>query len=351
MSTHAFRNFTVRMTESGLQRIDARAKPFYGGRLSTGEAIRRLAEERLDQIENQETVEPGRDVLLRILRNWRSGRAIPLEDIQILAIGATAAYRSCQADFVSRDLVISSISALRETVLQSARGQDAANPPLVCNFDMVAPARKANGSDFPASFDRWIDELPDLVSPAEGELASRNFSAALRHRAWPDEAQLCRALAPHVSALLQLAIRGYWYEKQRPLLAPRNNGQPTPPCQLDRLQEGPISLEATVGEHELWLVMELPDRRAAVLANNVVEAQDLRNVTRLALENCFIRGETFRCFKECAGSEPFLLSTGCCWWRLGGSDLASIAEGLDSLFRDPSIANLAARSQYIYGRV
>jgi len=93
MSTHAFRNFTVRMTESGLQRIDARAKPFYGGRLSTGEAIRRLAEERLDQIERQETVEPCRDALLRTMRNWRSGCVIPLEDIPILSTGATAAAR------------------------------------------------------------------------------------------------------------------------------------------------------------------------------------------------------------------------------------------------------------------
>jgi len=345
------RNFTVRFSESGLQRIDTRAKPFYGGRMSTGEAIRRLAEERLDQIESQETVEPGRDVLLRILRNWRSGRAIPLEDIQILAIGATAAYRSCQADFVSRDLVISSIAAFRETVLQSGRAHDAAGAPLPCNFDMAVPTGKVAGSDFPASLDRWIDELPDWITPAEGELASRNLSAALRHGTWPNEPQLCRALAPHVSALLQLAIRGYWYEKHRPLLAPHNKPRPAPPWQVNRLRQGPISLDSTAGDHDLWLVVEFPDRRAAVLTNNLVEAQDLRNVTRLALENHLIRGDTFRCFREIADPERFTLSRESCWWRLEGPDLASIAEGLDALFHDPSIENLAERGQYVYGRV
>ena len=52
MKSDSLRNFTVRFLESALRRVDSTAKPFYGGRLSTGEAIRRLAEERLEEIES-----------------------------------------------------------------------------------------------------------------------------------------------------------------------------------------------------------------------------------------------------------------------------------------------------------
>ena len=62
MKTDSLRNFTVRFLESALRRVESTAKPFYGGRLSTGEAIRRLAEERLDEIESSS---PGESRAMR----------------------------------------------------------------------------------------------------------------------------------------------------------------------------------------------------------------------------------------------------------------------------------------------
>jgi hypothetical protein len=73
MKTDSLRNFTVRFLESALRRVESTAKPFYGGRLSTGEAIRRLAEERLNEIENSSPGESARDALLRMVGAWRSG--------------------------------------------------------------------------------------------------------------------------------------------------------------------------------------------------------------------------------------------------------------------------------------
>jgi hypothetical protein len=44
MKPNGLRNFTVRFRESELERVQTIAKPFYRGRLSTWEVIRRLTE-------------------------------------------------------------------------------------------------------------------------------------------------------------------------------------------------------------------------------------------------------------------------------------------------------------------
>lgn len=70
MRPNGLRNFTVRFHESELERVRTVAKPFYGGRLSTGGAIRRLAEERLDEITHTNVGKSLRDTLLRLLSDW-----------------------------------------------------------------------------------------------------------------------------------------------------------------------------------------------------------------------------------------------------------------------------------------
>jgi hypothetical protein len=68
------------------------------------------------------------------------------------------------------------------------------------------------------SVDQWIAKLPALVTPAQAEHASWNLRDFLRDVGGSDDAQLRRSLRPHVSALLQLSIRGYWQRKHRPLV-------------------------------------------------------------------------------------------------------------------------------------
>jgi len=70
MKSNGLRNFTIRFHESELERVQTIAKPFYGGRLSTGEAIRRLAEERLDELTHRNVGKSLRDTLLRLLSDW-----------------------------------------------------------------------------------------------------------------------------------------------------------------------------------------------------------------------------------------------------------------------------------------
>jgi hypothetical protein len=74
MKPNGLRNFTVRFRESELERVQTIAKPFYGGRLSTGEAIRRLTEERLDEITHARIGKSLRETVLRLLSDWCARR-------------------------------------------------------------------------------------------------------------------------------------------------------------------------------------------------------------------------------------------------------------------------------------
>jgi hypothetical protein len=74
MKPNGLRNFTVRFPESELERVQTIAKPFYGGRLSTGEAIRRLTEERLDEITHSRIGKSLRATVLRLLSDWCARR-------------------------------------------------------------------------------------------------------------------------------------------------------------------------------------------------------------------------------------------------------------------------------------
>ncbi len=68
------RELQRRFHESERERVQTITKPFCGGRLSTGEAIRRLAEERLDEITRANVGRSLRDTLLRLLSDWCARR-------------------------------------------------------------------------------------------------------------------------------------------------------------------------------------------------------------------------------------------------------------------------------------
>ncbi|MGH8291631.1 MAG: hypothetical protein ACREV7_22075 [Steroidobacteraceae bacterium] len=284
----------MRFRDAELQRVETKAKPYYGGRLSTGEALRRLAEERLDEIEKGKGAEKCRDVLLRLLCDLRSGRPPSIADLRFLASGASEAYRRCNAEFVSRDLLIANVRAFRDALSGSAP-RATARKSLASRYSFPAPngeARPIDGNGSLEFIDQWIAQLPALVAPGEAEHASGNLSEFLRNVDGLDHAQLRRALRPHVNALLQLSIRGYWQTTHQPLLG-EVDLQGGCPRDLTPVRAGRIGIQASVSDYELWLAIELPGH-SAVLANDLVEIEELRRVTRLALERGNVRGEVFR---------------------------------------------------------
>lgn len=351
MTKDRLRNFTVRFLDSALSRVDSAAKPFYGGRLSTGEALRRLAEERLEQIENDSPQEQTRDALLRILRAWRAGQNLALADIQLLASCANTAYQRCRKDFISRDLLVANVSAFRDAVRLATRGKAKGIEPqeryFLGNFTTSEPIEAKTLVDFA---DQWLALLPDAPTPQQAEFASRNLLTHLRDQKFSDEAQLVKMLGPYLSALLQAAIRGYWYSDRSALVEP-TKAPDAWPKHMSPVRQGGISVSALVREHGASLAVDSSAHHAVITANSFVEVEDLAEVTRLAAAGQEVRGEAFQWGKLSGSPERFMLTTERAVWHFEADDFAALAQCLDSLFREPSMAALVERLRFVYGRI
>ena len=112
-----------------------------------------------------------------------------------------------------------------------------------------------------------------------------------------------------MSALLQRAIRAYRYQEHRPLLAAEEERRSTRLTHLPPVWHGSIGIDPLVLEHQLTLSLELPGKQAIVSANDFVEVEDLRNVTRLVLDEHDIRGEVFQWSKQLEDPKRFVLTT------------------------------------------
>jgi hypothetical protein len=353
MKTDNLRNFTVRFLESALRRVEATAKPFYGGRLSTGEAIRRLAEERLDAIESEAPRERTRDALLRILRAWRSGHSLSLADLRFLSDKSNTAYQRCRREFVLRELLVANVSAFREAVQLAKGGKTGKGiqPEERYFLGNLATSRGTiEGKTLPESVDKWLELLPELPSASQGEFASRNLLTYLRDEEFSDESRLSKTLGPYIPALLQLAIRGYWIS-ERSALVESPKEPPTWPMHMNPIQRGRISLSAIVGEHDVTLAMDSSAHHSVITANHFVEVEDLAEMTRLAVAGHELRGETFVWLKLPEPPARFMLKTERAVWIFDAEDFASFGQCLDSLFREPSVAALVERLRYAYGRI
>ncbi|MGH7747768.1 MAG: hypothetical protein ACREQ5_23860, partial [Candidatus Dormibacteria bacterium] len=294
MTKDRLRNFTVRFLESALSRVETAAKPFYGGRLSTGEALRRLAEERLEQIESDSPQEQTRDALLRILRTWRAGQNLALADLQFLANCANTAYQRCRKDFVSRELLVANVSAFRDAVQVATRGKSKGIEPEERYFlGNLATSKRIEAKTLQDYADKWIAVLADSPGPPQAELASRNLLTYLRDEKFSDESQLVKTLGPHLSALFQVAIRGYWYSEGSGLTAP-TKGPAAWPKHMTPVQQGRISLSALVREEGASLAVDSSAHHSIITANTFVEVEDLAEVTGLAAAGQEVRGEAFQ---------------------------------------------------------
>ena len=345
------RNFTVRFLESTLHRVDTTAKPFYGGRLSTGEAIRRLAEERLNEIESSEAVEQSGEALLRILADWRSGRVASITDLRFLASSAAAAYGYCQADFVRRDLLMEVMRAFRD-VARAVQHRKALRT-IGRRYPLPVLEQTGNRTStrvLSDAVERWIDALPTAVTSHLAAQASRNLSAFLRDEEWPDELPVCRALRPYMGLLLQLSIRAHWYRGRQPLVGPEEYRLPSGPRNLKALHEGRIVLEPTILDQDLSLTVTLLGSDSGVRANNLVEIEDLRSTVRLALQGKEVRGEVFA-FTPAVQAAQISVTADNARWMLEISDCESLARALDRLVGEPSVSSLLERGRFVYGQI
>lgn len=353
MKSDNLRNFTVRFLESALRRVDTTAKPFYGGRLSTGEAIRRLAEERLEEIENSAPQESADKALLRMVALWRSGVPLKLADLRLLAEYAHKAYDGCRRAFVSKELLIANVSAFRDAVRLATGGKAKSIEPEEQYFlKNLGTSKDIDAKTLSEYVDKWTALLAARPNPGQAEFASRNLYAYLRDEEFPNELQLSKTLAQYVPALLQVAIRGFWDLQGTPLI---DRAQGSPSASASRLTNaipaGNVTLVPWVRDDGMGASIQLTVQNCAVVVRNLVDLEDLVEITRLAAQGIETRGGTFEWLLVSEKPKLFMLSTDRAWWRLDAKDFESFAQCLDSLFREPSVAALAERLRYAYGRI
>lgn len=97
--------------------------------------------------------------------------------------------------------------------------------------------------------------------------------------------------------------------------------------------------------------LELRAQNCAVVVRNLVDLEDLAEITRLAGTGTEARGGAFEWLLVSEKPKAFTLSTDRAWWRFNAKDFESFAECLDSLFREPSVATLVERLRYAYGHI
>jgi hypothetical protein len=345
------RNFTVRFLESALHRVESTAKPFYGGRLSTGEAIRRLAEERLDEIESSGPRESPHEALLRLVGLWRSGVLLELGDLRFLAESANKAYQRSGRAFVSKELLIANVSAFRDAVRLATGGKAKSIEPEEQYFlRNLGTSKEIDAKTLPEYVDKWIALVSARPSPDQAEFASRNLYAYLRDAEFPDETKLAKTLAQYVPALLQVAVRGYWDLHGTPLID-RKQSPPPAPSRLSHIPAGNVTLVPWAREDGMGATIELKAQNCAVVVRNLVDLEDLAEITRLAGGGTEARGGSFEWLLVSEKPKAFMLSTDRAWWRLDAKDFECFAECLDSLFREPPVVALVERLRYAYGRI
>jgi hypothetical protein len=263
-------------------------------------------------------------------------------------------YRRCRRDFVSKELLLAQVNAFREAaplVTRRMSGNSGGLPqrPFLCDLTRLhTPAVVRTVGE---TIDAWIARLSDLPSPAQAEYANRNLLALLREARTSEEPQLAQAMEPFLPALIQLAVRSYWYSERSALVDPARLPHRARPPDVNPVRTGRISVTPTIRDHDIELSIELPDHNSAVAANNFVEVEDFAEVARLAVQGHYVRGEAFQWRKEPDDRERLTLRTEWGSWLLEPEDVASVGACMDLLFRNPSIVALVERLAFVYGRV
>jgi hypothetical protein len=352
MKTDNLRNFTVRFLESALRRVESTAKPFYGGRLSTGEAIRRLAEERLDEIESSSPQESAQQALLRLLGAWRSGQVLPLSDLQWLSQAVNDAYQRCRRDFVSKDLLVANASAFADAVRLAARGKPKGIEPEEQYFlKNLGTAKDIDAKTLPDYVDKWIARLGDRPSPGQAEFASRNLLTYLRDEEFPNETQVAKTLAQYVPALLQVAIRGYWEALGVPLIARTKGSTPDASRKVVPTRAGDVGLITEVRQDGMAVTLEMPTQFYWIAVRNFVELEDLTEITCLASGGIEASAGSFEWLIGTGRPKTYTLSCERARWQLAAKDFESLAQCLESLYGESWMVALVDRLRYAYGRI
>lgn len=339
------------------------ARTLFGGEVTAGEVARRLMEERLDQLRSYERErqimlkERPRQTFLDILSKWRSGDVLVRAEWAFLAEFAHQAYESAyhRRDVVNRDFLVANFRAfgevirLRNTAIQvNSRIEDTY---YLGNFG------GRGSSDLLTRVEEVISELPKYPGVSWGSFGSRNLEVALRDEPLLDTVHLDIALRPYLSALLQLGLRGFWYNENSTVQDAKDEHLATD-YSLRPIKGEKFSLSPLGGAHKIGAALDLDGVVPGLIAfNNFVELTEFAELLDKALSSeessMVAKADGFALYRPNTWDKQqrFMLESGRFRLFFSTEDVVALKQLFDMAFEDPAMQGQLQRSAFAYGRI
>ena len=268
------------------------ARKIFGDEITMGETARRLMEERVEQLQFLENErirvlqERPRQALLDIVAKWRNGEILIRSEWAFLAESCHQTYESVshRREFIDRDLISANIRAFGAVIyLRNSVTQEKGR---VEDGYYLGNLGNRGSQDLCSRVDEVVSEMPAYPSTGWGIYGARNLEVALRDEPPIDTVALDAALRPFLSALIQVASRGYWYRHKTSILDSPNSEWGASDYALRAIKHGKFSLSPLGHEHKITAALDFGEVAPMLMAiNNYVEFDDFSTVLKIALSS------------------------------------------------------------------
>lgn len=360
MTHDPYKIFSLRLPLTLAERLE-QAKALFGqGELSTGEAARRLLEQRLEQIEAAAARQRARETLLTCRAKWQGSQELTREEWTCLATYGAQAYdyvAQHARSFVDPTLLAATVQA--GSALLHARQVSA---PDASETEVERALRASLGRhghpDLCSGLPDVLAALGPTPAPHLGAFASHNLEMLLRDAAGLPQIPLQATLAPSLEGLLLVAIRGCWYEEQTPLqptgieaasdscfpLTPTPDDGATLALQADAMHlRGTLVLSQTP---RCWLALDtyVECTDLVALLAHVQAVREPSPAVRLG-------GVHFLWEPPEAGTQRALFTVGRVRVVLGDADVTALAAHVQEAWARHEVQEYLTRFACIYGRI
>ena len=353
-----YRIFSLRLPHALAERL-GRAKAVFGsGELSTGETARRLLEQRLDQLERHAARRTARQTLRDLRATWPGAPAWTPAQWHCLAAYATQAYAHALRhgrSVVDRPLLLALWQGVEAL---GARSQRRPPAPQEAPEQVLRPA--GGGPSGTADTPGWGTAgavVPPVPTPEMGYAVCRQLAAVVREASGRALAPCQAGWAPFLAALLQLALRGYWYTAGASILD-TPGVEEVPACfPLTDISTAAGRCVPHVAGHRLSLVLALTTPSLEVAVRTYVDWLDLV----MLVESAQATGEevgtvrtplgTLTWAAPDHGSRMYQLTLGQVRLTLRLEDFRGLVALLQAVQAQPALRSYLVQLAYVYGRI
>ena len=383
MSSDKNKLFTFRPGEKILEMLD-QAKVALGLKSSTDVAreaiergLERLMDENVTQRDRQDYVDLEKDprrTLLSLAQKAQAGDALSRPEWHFLASAVNQAYATAfhRIEVIDRDLLVANLQAFASVI--ALRNQQ--YPELASgerdgyyfgNMGFSFVDRDKTKNDLQAHVAAVIAGLPKQPSVGSGSFPSRNLDVALRDERPLEIGKLNATLRPYLHALLLVALRGYWYKNEKPILTQedwrdkrRNEGDGrylSSYINFPSVSNAHFSFMSLAEQTTISGAIDVLQRRFVFALNHYIELTDffalLHRVGPGMETHASIAGFQLDCYdySEKKNDPNYIIATG--RWRhfFSQQEFDSLKQLLHDFLAAPEVQEHLKKLELIYGRI